>query len=284
MTPKNSLYFTDAFTVYAAGESGKIWKTVNAGSNWTTLSTGISNALHSIFFPDEMTGYAVGHSGIILKSNNAGITWDVLNSGTQQLLTSVFFTDVNTGYVAGWQGTLLKTNDGGLTWVQKINGYYNIFSSLYFPNPDIGYLNSSGGLIFRTLDAGETWTPLEHSTNLDASSLYFTDVDHGVAVGGNMIIKTVNGSIQSVDGGNDLGKDFSIYPNPANEKIIISPRVNVSGQVVVCLLDFTGKEIIKERYDDNQKIEIPIEYLAGGIYFVKIQCGDHFVVNKLIKP
>ncbi|MFZ2865527.1 MAG: YCF48-related protein [Ignavibacteriaceae bacterium] len=55
---------------WAVGNTGKILKTTNGGTNWTTQSSGTTNDLYSVYFVNETTGWAVGWSGKILKSIN----------------------------------------------------------------------------------------------------------------------------------------------------------------------------------------------------------------------
>ncbi len=56
------------------GSDGTIIKTVNAGNNWITQSSGTYFWLFSVFFTDTNTGYAVGEFGKILKTTNGGGT------------------------------------------------------------------------------------------------------------------------------------------------------------------------------------------------------------------
>ncbi|MBK6539280.1 MAG: hypothetical protein IPG09_16510 [Ignavibacteria bacterium] len=80
-----SNYFTDANTGYAVGDSGKILKTTDGGSNWLQQISPTRNLLKSVYFVNENTGYVVGDTGVILKTINAGVNWTQLISGTNNL-------------------------------------------------------------------------------------------------------------------------------------------------------------------------------------------------------
>jgi photosystem II stability/assembly factor-like uncharacterized protein len=67
-----SVYFINADTGYAVGDSGTIIKTTNGGELWTKQTSGTSKYLTSVFFVNSDTGYAVGAGGIILKTTNGG--------------------------------------------------------------------------------------------------------------------------------------------------------------------------------------------------------------------
>jgi len=51
-----------------------IFKTTNAGENWTQLSAGTTNGLNCIDFLDSLNGLAGGGS-IIMKTTNGGLNW-----------------------------------------------------------------------------------------------------------------------------------------------------------------------------------------------------------------
>jgi photosystem II stability/assembly factor-like uncharacterized protein len=171
-----------------------IIKTINGGSTWTILSSGLDKCLSSVYFTDANTGYAVGENGSIIKTINGGTTWTVLSSGTTNWLNSVYFTDNNAGYVVGSEGNILKTMNGGAIWSTLPSGTYEDFFSVFFTDANTGYIVSSGGTILKTIDAGTTWTKISSGTTYGLCSVYFPDANTGYAVGsGGTIIKTING-------------------------------------------------------------------------------------------
>ena len=67
-----SVYFTNADTGYAVGDSGRIIKTTDGGTNWIRQTSGTTSTLNSVFFVGRDTGYVAGSNGIILKTTNGG--------------------------------------------------------------------------------------------------------------------------------------------------------------------------------------------------------------------
>ena len=70
----------------------------------------------------------------------------------------------------------------------------------------------------------------------------------------------------------------TIYPNPANDFIII----NYPGQkeiVTVTIYDAIGKLIKQETRKNELQIKLDVKLLEPGIYF--IQVSDNHTVNKL---
>ncbi len=57
---------------YAAGLSGRIIKTVNAGGAWQQQTSGTAATLRSIHFIDLNNGYVAGDGGVILKTTTGG--------------------------------------------------------------------------------------------------------------------------------------------------------------------------------------------------------------------
>ncbi len=100
---------------WSVGNTGKILKTTNGGTNWTTQSSGTTNDLYSVYFVNETTGWAVGWSGKILKSINGGTNWSSQSSGTSLDLRSVFVipdsvTDVSEEPLINLSNTILLKN------------------------------------------------------------------------------------------------------------------------------------------------------------------------------
>lgn len=195
-----SVCFTDANTGYAAGSAGTIIKTTDAGTNWTTLSTGIGqfSRISSIFFPDATTGYAVV-SQKVYKTVNAGATWSITGLLSSNSFMSCYFTSASTGYVvggvtgAGCNGEVKKTSDGGVTWTSVLVSDCSSFNSVFFTDASTGYVAGTGGRIKKTTDAGSTWTYLTTGVNYDLEDIYFVDANTGFAVGSTgTFLKTTN--------------------------------------------------------------------------------------------
>jgi uncharacterized protein (TIGR02145 family) len=71
--------------------------------------------------------------------------------------------------------------------------------------------------------------------------------------------------------------NFSIYPNPATDKLYINTNNNLNSRVII--IDMQGKQIINSQIDGNT---IDISNLAKGIYLVKIIDFVNITTNKII--
>ena len=141
----------NANVIYIGATDGGIWKTIDAGVNWTPLT-------------DHEPMLAIGEPGAIAIDPN--------NTNTLYVGTSSFFK------VAGAQGTqlnttigILKSTDGGASWIVLGSGFpagnngnanqfvnQSIFGIAVDPADSANlYLAASSGLFFST-DSGQNWS------------------------------------------------------------------------------------------------------------------------------
>ena len=181
--------------IYIGATDGGIWKTIDAGVNWTPLT-------------DHQPMLAIGEPGAIAIDPN--------NTNTLYVGTSSFLK------VTGAQGTqlnttigVLKSTDGGASWIILGSGFPagNNGNANQFVNQSIFgiavdpadsndlYLAASTGLFFST-DAGQNWTLGTGGGGGQADSLGF---DASSPVGNRTLFAGINGVgiKRSIDGGNN---------------------------------------------------------------------------------
>ena len=64
--------------------------------------------------------------------------------------------------------------------------------------------------------------------------------------------------------------DFMIYPNPANDFVIIEN--DIVGQCDVTVYDMSGKIVLKENIDDNK---LDVSNIPNGTYIVSIDITEN---------
>ena len=190
-------YFYRVKASNAAGDSG--WSDVELvivleapPSDWTYLSTGITQNLNSVHFVDTQTGWAVGDDGAIFHTADAGETWQPQNSGTGDDLSDVFFLDANRGWAVGGQGLILRTTDGGDIWTTQPSPNTTYLESIYFADEEHGWIGGghytvSGppwvfrayGYVYATVDSGDTWILARYISSRYVLDLHFVDSLHG---------------------------------------------------------------------------------------------------------
>jgi photosystem II stability/assembly factor-like uncharacterized protein len=142
-----SIFFTDASTGFIVSSrhnsqpsEGVIYKTTNAGSNWT-LKFEDSNSIYSstfycVRFLNRNTGFVVGGSSFC-KTTNAGETWKICRGYPIGDLYSVYFINENTGIACGYLRIIRTTTGGEPIGIKPISEQIpNSFSlSQNYPNP-----------------------------------------------------------------------------------------------------------------------------------------------------
>src|SRR4030095_10294387 len=172
--------------------NGIIYKTTNAGINWT-LQSNSQFALYAMYFIDEQNGYAAGRPDSVFKTTNGGINWKSYYAGTYGFVKSIYFFDVNTGFCGASVGKLYKTYNGGLNWIFDTLGN-GIIYSVQFANSQTGFAASNNSpYLYKSTNSGFNWIPVYLSfLTFNLQKIFFCDVNTGYILGGSRLIKTTD--------------------------------------------------------------------------------------------
>ncbi|MEK7225909.1 MAG: 3-coathanger stack domain-containing protein, partial [Bacteroidota bacterium] len=133
---------SDPNTVYAGAAGGGLWRTTDAGANWTNLTADIP---------------CLGISGIVIDPNNTNTIYILTGDGDSDISGLV----EDFGYMRFSIG-VLKSTDGGAWWTRLANfpGVTNALIgyrlTMHPTNSNILFACTSEGL-FRTNDGGDSW-------------------------------------------------------------------------------------------------------------------------------
>jgi photosystem II stability/assembly factor-like uncharacterized protein len=147
---------------------GRLYKTTNAGINWTQYTPDpTTNVINTIFFINNDTGYCAGDDGRILKTTNCGTNWISLRSGNE-FFTDIIFVNNDTGFVCARSGKILKTTNTGINWFSLNSNTTKDLYSLTFINSETGFVaggetNTNSGKLLRTTNTGITWDSIGFS-------------------------------------------------------------------------------------------------------------------------
>ena len=103
------------------------------------------------------------------------------------------------------------------------------------------------------------------------TTLYF---DHNINFTDISITTGISGNYDAI---------LKLFPNPAHEKVFIETGDFSSSDVQVKIYDISAKLKLSEIYSSNKRIEINIEKLERGIYFVELNGNGKRRMMKLIK-
>jgi len=77
----------------------------------------------------------------------------------------------------------------------------------------------------------------------------------------------------------DIPNDVSIFPNPTTGKLNIESRFVIYG---ISIYDFTGRLIMHNDKVDNNKVTVSIKGKSPGIYLVRVNGKNNYVIKKII--
>jgi len=112
----NSLYFFSTDIGFAAGYNGGIYRTTNAGNNWSEVinDNGMFDErihLNYIHFFNQQLGYVVGNSGVIMKSTNGGNNWKRFEDISNKHLYSFDLSINNYLFITAEKGKIFLIKD-----------------------------------------------------------------------------------------------------------------------------------------------------------------------------
>ncbi len=137
---------SDPNIVYAGAAGGGLWRTTDAGANWTNLTADIP---------------CLGISGIVIDPNNTNTIYILTGDGDSDVSGLV----EDFGYMRFSIG-VLRSTDGGARWTRLANfpGVTNALIgyrlTMHPTNSNILFACTSEGL-FRTSDGGNSWTGVQ---------------------------------------------------------------------------------------------------------------------------
>ena len=143
------------------GYRGKIYRSEDAGKNWTEIPTGTKAALFGVHFPDAQNGWVVGKEGLVMHTADGGQTWKVQQSGIKKHLFSVYFSDAKNGVAVGDWSAMIRTEDGGQSWQLVTFAEDVLFYHVGFFNAKQGCVVGEFGRILITDDSGKTWKQVQ---------------------------------------------------------------------------------------------------------------------------
>ncbi|TND10196.1 MAG: hypothetical protein FD123_444 [Bacteroidetes bacterium] len=232
-TTTDDVWFTDFNNGFRINSyTSQFEKTTNSGANWTNISS-FSGFEGEIYFPNATTGYCYNNGSQHFKTINGGATWTNPNP---QIGLGVHFATPLKGWVVGNNGMIQRTNDGGLTWYTQTSGVNFPLHDICFSDETHGVVTGFNGILLETSNGGYTWTPVD-ITNQEMYGIHFPDAATGYAVG-------MDGTI--------LKKDNSSAPVCALNSDFTCPAQAFNGDTLT--FNFTGYGAAAYSWTDNSAV------------------------------
>lgn len=179
----NSVHSSDGLTVWAVGGNGLVFRSVDGGVTWSSMSVGTTN-FRSVYTNGSEV-YVVGDGGKLYVSVTGGSTWDTRTLAGGVTLRAITFANPRVGWIVGDNGTILKTTDVGMSWTLQTSNTFEHLRALAFVDTLTGYAAGASGTLLKTTDGGSTWTNIaptgwtKHilSVSVSGSAVYVAGVD-----------------------------------------------------------------------------------------------------------
>ena len=193
--PINTVFSIEEDYVWAAGDSGQLIYSVDAGKNWIKTETFLDIDITDIFFLYNDLGFASGNKGKIIKSLDGGKTWQNEFEYPESDLMAIHYVNAENGWACGTGNTILKYYyiEDSASWISseienELAGM--TWNDIYFLNENKGWIVGEGGTVYRSDDGGQTW--IRESTGLfdDLTAIHMVHENKGWIVGENGLILT----------------------------------------------------------------------------------------------
>lgn len=165
--------YTDKNVMYGSINGGEIRRSLNHGSSWTDITTGLTGSgywcVPWCIDPAVHTTIYCGYEEVF-KSLDQGTSWTAISSfGTSNQLTLLAVAPSNANYIyTSDASTLYMTGDGGTTWSDVTGtlpvGSANItYVSVKADDPETVWVSMGGYTsqrVFQSTNGGTTWTDI----------------------------------------------------------------------------------------------------------------------------
>jgi hypothetical protein len=76
--------------------------------------------------------------------------------------------------------------------------------------------------------------------------------------------------------------DFSLFPNPASDYLVLNAGENYGENIVISIYNIAGQMIESKRYQ-NGNLRVDVSNLSSGVFFLKVEDGIKSATRKFIK-
>jgi len=158
------IYAADPSILYAGGEAGGLWKTLDKGQNWTLLT---ADVLHGAFGavkinPQDANVVYATTDGKIIKTSDGGASWQTVYTENNFWGNEIYVHAANPNIVlVGSENAILRSENGGSTWTKLWNTRtWGVKSKPNDPNTVWAIRDTGNGADFMiSTDGGGSFTP-----------------------------------------------------------------------------------------------------------------------------
>lgn len=285
--------------LFAYTSTSGVYKSSDGGVNWSPSNTGLTNLkIASMTIINTKIVVATEGAGVFISSDN-GNNWVQSNTGITGSLNGTFVWTMGTNLYFYTQtgNNYYSSSNQGANWSSAVKPSF-LQSSIIGQTKSIKEIYRNGnnlymisktqfGLsindsIFITTNEGINWTNITENLPNDVLGAGLTEFGGNIFIAyGSANLGIYRRATTAVGiNENNFSDMIKIYPNPFNDKIVVS---NLSSEKIkqVTIYDNLGKLIVSESVNTEH---INTSSLSNGLYFMEILFSDNSTkTRKLIK-
>jgi len=275
---------------YCGGEGGALFRTLNSGSTWDTLSSGTLETINDIYFSTAANGWIVADGGYLAMTTDSGNTWTFANQpfwGFRDLnsLSYQGTTGLNP-YVVGTSGAGMYSTDGGTSWFQLATNTGEILNSIQFGTTNGGIICGANGFVSRSNNGGGNWNTDVVPRSVDYYDISFGSDSVAYICGDSGVVLKSTVDVSGISENNNVS-NLNAYPNPASEQLYLELNSEVPTNYTIRIFDITGTEVRSSQnivVIGKQIVQINnFSELANGVYFITVTNASGTATTKVVK-
>lgn len=285
MTSKwtNDLCSDSSGRLFAATNGGGMFVSSDTGGSWLPVGGGvIAPTIRKVVCGPNGAMYAGCYPGGVYRSSDTGVQWQFLSNAFSQGESVETLAVDSSGHIAAATGLTLKcSDDNGISWTTVSYAFPNRLWTVFLDRAGHIYQSTEGGKVYRSDDLGATWTDFSSGLPVNGqaiSSFAIGDDGYLFAGTGNGVYRSVESILSSVQGFDNLVREFNLapnYPNPFNPTTTITYSVPHRSYVFLAVFNILGQKLADlvdgEINAGVHEIRFDARSLASGVYFCRMQ-------------
>lgn len=272
-----------------AGDNGTIFRSINNGSTWTSVTSQASLNWTDVLVTDNNTGLIAGPNGTLLRTTNFGanFTSSIIGNST---ITSLHGVQGGTVWAGFADGRVRISGNNGAAWSDLLTMPATVIDMTGTRTNDIQVL-CTDGFVYHI--QGSTITGRDRiSTTQSLTGMVYMEQSGLPAIGGNIVFG-VGGSIlsysypitTSITGKVNNIKPLQIIGNPVKEKLVfgLSESQTIKSLHVI---DYSGRIVLEQlptQRIDAATYEVSLNALPKGTYRLLVNTEDFTFQGGFIK-
>jgi len=284
-----------AINVTSTAPSRQVFMSTDNGNNFSlSPDTSLAGVDGMFFFKNRIICNMYGNNGLRIIKNGLPDHTDPSNVSSLHFTAVTVFRD--TLYAISnnlTTGGVFMSGDTGTTWtlvthgvlgscakgtskallVGTTTGMQASFDGHTFINYSNGLVTPSGPSSVTHIDTNNQNVIITTSNGTGASTMF---ADSAIYV---MKLSGVTTGVSTVA---FEAPSFNIVPNPATDYIVLEATNITSQHIQLYVYDMTGRILSSANYTNPDDMRLDVSALAGGVYMVRLDDGEHQITQKLL--